>query len=251
MRRNWRIGAALLLAAALGTVLGAAPGVVLHSAQAASAKLQSWRVVLVAGDDSAAVFDNAVDRLAALLAGKPGIELHRLTSDRRLRTAQRRIASAKAIDAALAGSGAQGCFVFLTSHGTVDGVYLREDQGADRRLSPGKLDRILDKQCGERPTVVVVSACHAGVFIGRASKGANRIWLTAARDDRVSFGCGAQFELTYFDECLIGAWPKSRTWRQLFERTATCVRLKESELSESSSMPQAYFGDGVKELELP
>lgn len=31
------------------------------------------------------------------------------------------------------------------------------------------------------------------VFIGRASKRDNRIWLTAARDDRVSFG--AELEL--------------------------------------------------------
>jgi hypothetical protein len=29
------------------------------------------------------------------------------------------------------------------------------------------------------------------------------------------------------------------------------VRLKESELSEPSSLPQAFFGDGVKNLELP
>jgi Peptidase C13 family len=216
-----------------------------------SAALHSWRVVLVAGDDSAAVFDNAVDRLTQLLAGKPGLEIQRLTSDRRLRSAARGIASARTIDSALTGSAAQGCFVFMTSHGTVDGLYLREDDDSDRTLSPGKLDRILDKQCGKRPTVVVVSACHSGVFIGRASKGDNRIWLTAARDDRDSFGCGAEFELTYFDECLIGAWPKSKTWKHLFDRTTTCVRLKESELSESSSLPQAFFGDGVKDLELP
>jgi len=128
---------------------------------------------------------------------------------------------------------------------------LREDYDSKKTLSPGKLDRILDKQCGERPTVVVISACHSGVFIGKASKGDNRIWLTAARDDRVSFGCGAEFELTYFDECLLGAWPKSKTWKQLFDRTNTCVRLKESELSESSSLPQAFFGKSVKGLELP
>jgi hypothetical protein len=29
------------------------------------------------------------------------------------------------------------------------------------------------------------------------------------------------------------------------------VRLKESELSESSSMPQSFFGAGVKDLALP
>jgi Peptidase C13 family len=223
----------------------------LPAGRAKSSTLQSWRVVLVAGDDSAAVFDNAVDQLSELLTGKPGVEVRRLTSDRGLRSSTRRIASAKAIDTALTGSAAQGCLVFMTSHGTVDGLYLREDYESKKTLSPGKLDRILDKQCGERPTVVIVSACHAGVFIGRASKGDNRIWLTAARDDRVSFGCGAEFELTYFDECLIGAWPKSKTWQQLFDRTSTCVRLKESELSESFSMPQAFFGEDVKDLELP
>jgi Peptidase C13 family len=233
----------------LGLMLGLAA--ILLTMTAESATLQSWRVVLVAGDDSAAVFDNAVDRLTEILAGRPGIEIQRLTSDRRLRSSTRGIASAKAIDSALTGTVAQGCFVFMTSHGTVDGLYLREDDDSGRTLSPGKLDRILDKQCGARPTVVVVSACHSGVFIGRASKGDNRIWLTAARDDRVSFGCGAEFELTYFDECLIGAWPKSKTWKQLFDRASTCVRLKESELSESSSMPQAFFGDGVEDLELP
>jgi Peptidase C13 family len=216
-----------------------------------STVLASWRVVLVAGDDSAAVFDNAVDRLAEILGGKPGVEIQRLTSSRNLRSATRRIASAKAIDGALTGSAAQGCFIFMTSHGTVDGLYLREDFDSKKTLSPGKLDRILDKQCGERPTVVVVSACHSGVFIGKASKGDNRIWLTAARDDKVSFGCGAEFELTYFDECLINAWPKSKTWKQLFDRTSSCVRLKESELSESSSLPQAFFGDDMKDLELP
>jgi hypothetical protein len=131
------------------------------------------------------------------------------------------------------------------------GLLLHQDYDSRKNLSPGRLDRILDKECGERPTVVVVSACHSGVFIGRASKGDNRIWLTAARDDRVSFGCGAEYQYTYFDECVLGAWPKSRTWAQLFDRTNTCVRLKESELSQASSMPQAFFGKDVQDLALP
>ncbi|HEV8392097.1 MAG TPA: C13 family peptidase [Dongiaceae bacterium] len=242
---NWR-------GLAAGMVVGIAAGLgALLSAPADGAALQSWRVVLIAGDDSAPVFDNAVDALSEQLSGKPGIELRRLTSDRDLQSASRKLATAKSLDGALVGSAAQGCFVFMTSHGSTDGLYLREDFNSDRTLSPGKLDRILDKECGDRPTVVVVSACHSGVFIGKASKGDNRIWLTAARDDRVSFGCGAEFEYTYFDECLLQSWPKSRTWKQLFDRTNTCVRLKESELSESSSMPQAFFGAGVKDLELP
>jgi len=211
----------------------------------------SWRVVLVAGDSSAPVFDNAVTRLSEMLSGKSGIELRPLTSDEALSGNKRPLATAKGIDAALNGTQAQGCLVFMTSHGTIDGLYLRQDIDNDRLLSPGRLDRMLDKHCGERPTVVVVSACHAGVFIGRATKGDNRILLTAARDDRVSFGCGAEFEYTYFDECLLKSWAKGGTWRQLYDRTSTCVRLKESELSEASSMPQAFFGKGVKDLRLP
>jgi hypothetical protein len=235
--------------AILGLMLGLAA--MLPPLPAGGATLSSWRVLLVAGDDSAAVFDNAVDRFAQLLHGKTGIELYRLTSDRRLRSATRAMATAQSIDGALKGSGAQGCFVFMTSHGTEEGLYLREDDAAGRKLSPARLDRILDAQCGARPTVVVVSACHSGVFIGRASKGDNRIWLTAAREDRVSFGCDTQFTLTVFDECLLGAWPKSQTWQQLFDRTTTCVRLKEAELQEKSSLPQAFFGDGVRDLALP
>jgi hypothetical protein len=242
-------GMKLMRRATLGLMLGLAA--ILLSAAAESATLQSWRVVLIAGDDSIPVFDNAVDALTRLLSERPGVDIRRLTSNRDLQSATRKIATAKSIDSALAGTKAQGCLVFMTSHGTVDGLYLREDFDSDKTLSPGKLDRILDKECGERPTVVVVSACHSGVFIGKASKSDNRIWLTAARDDRVSFGCGAEFEYTYFDECLLNAWPKSKTWKQLFDRTNTCVRLKESELSESSSMPQAFFGAGVKDLELP
>lgn len=238
------------ISAALALVLVALLTSLLPTSTAA-AKLASWRVVLVAGDDSAPVFDNAVDTLTGLLQGKPGIELYRLTSDRRLGSARRALATSKTIDAALAGSAAQGCLVYLTTHGSQDGVLLREDDASNRILSPGKLDRILDKECGARPTVVVVSACYAGIFIGKASKGDNRIWLTAAREDRVSFGCGAEFKYTYFDECLLGAWPKSQTWQQLFDRTVACVRHKESELSEISSLPQAFFGDGVKDLELP
>ncbi|WP_119303644.1 hypothetical protein [Dongia deserti] len=68
--------------------------------------------------------------------------------------------------------------------------------------------------------------------------------IRVVREDRVSFGCSAEFELTNFDECLIGAWPKPRTGARLFDRTNTCVRLKESELSEASSLPQAFFADG-------
>ena len=51
-------------------------------------------------------------------------------------------------------------------HRLMNGLYLREDFDSDKTLSPGKLDRILDKECGERPTVVVVSACLLRPHVG-------------------------------------------------------------------------------------
>lgn len=229
----------------------AAAFTVIPALSPSAATPSSWRVVLVAGDDSAPVFDNAVDRLGDLLADRPGTDVRRLTSDLALQGNGRKVATAKGIENALRGNQAQGCLVFLTSHGTKDGLLMRQDYDNRRLISPGRLDRMLDQHCGDRPTVLVVSACHSGIFIGRATKGENRVILTAARDDLVSFGCGAAFEFTYFDECLLKAWAKGGTWKQLFGRTATCVRLKESELSEASSMPQAFFGAGVENLKLP
>lgn len=213
-----------------------------------------WKAVLIAGDDSAPVFDNAVDRLMELLSKDTVVSARGLTSDFKKRTPDRPIATTQSIKTALhrpVAGGFDACLVYMTSHGDVDGFYLREDRQARNRLTPNRIGRMLDQECGKVPTVLVVSACHSGVFIAGATRAPNRIILTAARDDRSSFGCGAEFELTYFDECVLGAWPKSSTWHDLFGRAESCVREKEAELQQQPSMPQAYFGDAVEELKMP
>ena len=58
------------------------------------------------------------------------------------------------------------------------------DQGI---LRPGVLANMLDRTCGKRPTVVIISACFSGVFLP-ALASSNRMVLTAARPDRTSFG---------------------------------------------------------------
>ena len=78
-----------------------------------------------------------------------------------------------------------GCLIYFTSHGSPDGMIL--DDGV---LEPAKLAQMVDNACGDRPTVVIVSACFSGVFVP-ALYGPNRMVLTAARPDRTSFGCGA------------------------------------------------------------
>src|SRR5262249_12585796 len=156
-----------------------------------------WRALAAAGDDSAPVFDNAVDRISEILAAKGVAHITRFTSDPMAARPNRPIATVEAMTAALnafrPGPGrpgpGQGCLFFVTAHGSRDGLLLRGDIDQERNLDPSALGRMLDEGCGEAPTVAIISGCFSGIFIGRMTEAPNRIILTAARDDRTSFGC--------------------------------------------------------------
>jgi hypothetical protein len=79
----------------------------------------------------------------------------------------------------------------------------------------------------------------------------NRIILTAAREDRTSFGCGAENEYTYWDGCLIDSLPASDSWKSLYGNIQQCVQRKESRGRFKPSLPQAYFGPQVSDLKIP
>jgi hypothetical protein len=79
---------------------------------------------------------------------------------------------------------AGGCLIYFTSHGAPQGVIV--DQII---LPPAILGAMIDRTCGARPTVVVISACFSGVFIPDLAK-PNRMILTAAPPARPSFGGG-------------------------------------------------------------
>jgi hypothetical protein len=79
----------------------------------------------------------------------------------------------------------------------------------------------------------------------------NRIILTAARQDRTSFGCSTENEYTYWDACLIDSLPKADSWKSLYGTIQQCVQTKESGGHFKPSLPQAYFGEQVKDLKIP
>jgi hypothetical protein len=213
-----------------------------------------WRAMAVAGDDSAAVFDNAVEEIAEILAARGVHPIDRFTSDPMVARADLPIATAQSMSEALDAANpkpGEGCLVFITSHGSRNGVLLRDDLDNRQMLDPSALGRILDQGCGSAPTVAIVSACFSGIFIGDVTEAPNRIILTAARDDRTSFGCGHEEQFTYFDGCMLKAWPDSQSWQALFLATEACVRRKEDALGFQHSEPQAYFGAAVKDMGLP
>lgn len=208
-----------------------------------------WHAVLIAGDNNSPSFDNGIDALRDKLSARGVRDIRMLTSDPR-RNPSAEVASASNVSGALRNAdGAGACLAFITSHGTETGFVLRPANGVIR---PGTLDAALDAGCGSLPTVVVVSACHSGVFLTPGMRQPNRVVLTAAAADRVSFGCGAGDRFTYYDQCLLQQFDAASTWGQLAQATRSCVQNLEKSMGiRTPSQPQIFVGSAVADLRLP
>ncbi|TMJ30657.1 MAG: hypothetical protein E6G95_04890 [Alphaproteobacteria bacterium] len=222
------------------------PAQAVAAAPAVSVPAERWRAVLVAGDNSSPAFDNGIDTLRDRFAAL-GVRNIALLSASPARTG--RLSSARNVEGAVGAGGGEACFVYLTSHGDEHGFYLRADR---RTLSPAALDQALAQGCGERPTVLVVSACHSGTFINEQTRRPNRIILAAAATDRTSFGCGADDDYTYYDQCFLQQLDAESTWRELAQATRGCVQTLERRLGvRRESRPQHFVGAAVVNLRLP
>jgi len=207
----------------------------------------TWNALMISGDDSITAFDRARETVSGLFVedGLDPANMIHLSRDRRLQVDGVRDTSVEGIEGAMMDLGVregEGCVVFMTSHGSRSGFYIN---GRDYLL-PRRLDEILDRACGNRPTVVLISACYSGVFIPDL-QAPHRIILTAAREDRTSFGCSAEATYTYWDGCLIEEYPEARTWPELYEKVRKCIEDKEGS-SYTPSHPQASFGADVATL---
>jgi hypothetical protein len=208
-----------------------------------------WKAVLIAGDDEELAFDNAVDAMAIKLAafGVPSANIAVLKSSGEAVDAAT-IDNVRAAFIALAPGPNDGCFVYVTSHGAPGrGLLIRRAHGF---LAPPALSGLLDRSCGTRPTVVVASGCYSGIFADTAPLPApNRIILTAARDDRPSFGCNASREYTVFDQCLLASLQSGIDWGEVMNRSRTCVSGNEWDMHvEAPSDPQISIGTAVSYL---
>src|SRR5262249_55616338 len=189
----------------------------------------TWKATLMTGDDSIDAFDNARKTLKSefLQMGVTPGNIKELSMSPLERKEGSLPSSAKNLAGALRELSVgdhDACLLHMTSHGSPQGFYLKNS----RPLSPQMLDKILDRACGDRPTVVLISACYSGVFVGPSMQKENRIILTAARQDRTSFGCSSENQYTYWDACLIDSLPSSESWRSLYGNIQRCVQTKES-----------------------
>lgn len=245
--RGWAAnGLGLILAAFAGLLFAATPA----RSQSPDA-FRGWTSFIVAADwtDSGGqtieAFDNA-RRDLALAFQRAGFE-RALMADYTLNPEHREaVTPAEAIAGfeAAAARGTTGCLAYFTSHGSP----AHKSQpgyivfGPDGRIEPGGMRSILERTCGTRPTVVVISACFSGGFIP-ALAAPNRMIITAARLDRSSFGCGAGITYPYFDECVIQALETAPDFIALANDARACVARRErAEGLSPPSEPQVSIG---------
>ena len=203
-----------------------------------------WHALLVAGDNSSPAFANGVDTLRDRLATLGVRDIRMLLAGDAARAS-----SSTNVRNALATLGGEACLVFVTSHGEERGFFLRPDR---RLFGPAAFDQALTAGCGAAPTVVVVSACHSGTFINEQTRKPNRIIMTAAAVDRTSFGCGADDDYTYYDQCFLQTLDGATTWRDLALGTRSCVETLERRLGvRQESRPQLFVGAAVANLRIP
>jgi len=217
-----------------------------------------WKMVLMAADQGnqsawISVFDNARMKLLQFFQAK-GIQssdIRQLSLKPQFQNQSVIAATTESFSNAISSLNATGandaCLVHMTSHGSRDGFNI-----GNSRLSPGTLGAALDAGCGNRPTVVLVSACYSGLYVMDSSglKKDNRIILTAARSDRTSFGCSSEYEYTYWDSCLIDSLPRSTKFKDLASNIQACISAKEAGMT-TPSLPQAFIGSAVEQLALP
>jgi hypothetical protein len=142
--------------------------------------------------------------------------------------------------------------LFLTSHGSADGLAVENGSLPLSQLAPEDLRAALDDS-GIRWRVVVVSACYAGVFID-ALKSETTAVITAADAGHSSFGCEDDRELTWFGEAFLkDSLPHSASLEEAFNKAAGLITQREDEEHQIHSHPQLFMGSLMRRklAELP
>jgi len=135
--------------------------------------------------------------------------------------------------------------LFLTSHGSEDGLEVRNGTLPLGPIEPDDLRQALDES-GIRWRLVIVSACYAGVFID-ALKDESTAIVTASDAEHSSFGCQENRRLTWFGEAFLkDALPGSSSLEEAFAKAAKLIDQRETAEHEIHSNPQLQVGSEMR-----
>lgn len=207
-----------------------------------------WKGILMTGDDSINAFDNARIKLKSLFTGF-GIKaenLKELSMAPGMQNSSVTASSRANFEQTLSGLNLgpnDKCLIFLTSHGSRQGFYLKNQNTYD----PASFHAAVSAACGSRKTVVLVSACYSGVFNNNpAWQKENMVIMTAASPTNTSFGCGAENQYTFWDNCLIDNLPTAQSWSGFSDTVKSCISQKESGGSFTPSGPTSFIGSQMQ-----
>ena len=202
----------------------------------------------LAGDSSEAVFRREVASVTGLLDARFGTKGRSLTLVNSPETiATLPLATPRNLRRVLARVGGimdreeDVLFLFLTSHGSPDRFWI--DAGpvdADPIYSDDLKEMLNDS--GIKWRVLVISACHSGSFINELWD-AHTLIITAAREDRTSFGCGSERDWTYFGEAYFDrALRSDPSFVSAFDQAEKAIAQREKDEDLTPSFPQMRIG---------
>ena len=203
----------------------------------------------LAGDGRQSVFMREADYVQRLLAER--FEAHgQLSWSTIATTADRPLATrenlGRAIRALAERSGEEDLiFLYFTSHGSAEHeLVLSQPRLSTDDLPARDLAGLLAPLAG-RKAVVVISACYSGGFI-EPLKNQQTLIMTAARADRVSFGCSEQSDFTYFGRALFAeALQETDDIVQAFTLASAKVAEREQADDYQASEPQLWAPEPV------
>lgn len=211
-------------------------------------------VLGIAGDGSEQVFLNEVEHLRELAERRldaRGRVVVLANHDVPPPAAAAVPATRASIRAALAGIGAAMdreqdiLLLYATTHGTDEHrLLLRRDGWPDGLLDAKQLRRALD-DAGIRHRVVVLSACYSG-GLAPALVTPDTLFLSAARADRTSFGCGDDSVATFFGRAwLVDGLNSTVDFAEAFRRARAAIAMREAAGDYPASQPQIREGESI------
>ncbi|MBF7730158.1 C13 family peptidase [Pseudomonas sp. N040] len=226
-----------LLERALAAVPASTPAIELYS-------------LTVAGDGNQSVFLREVDYVNRLLAGRFAAHGQISLVNHREHLADRPLATresiARAVQALASKSGPEDVlFIYLSSHGSPEHeLALQQPRLQLADLPASELAELL-RPLQQRYKVLVVSACFSGGFVAPLQD-AKTLIMTAARADRVSFGCSEEADFTYFGRALFAeALQQTDDLEQAFRLALAAVAAREQDAGFEPSEPQLSAAPAV------
>lgn len=204
----------------------------------------------VAGDGKQSVFMREADYVGNLLQTRFAAHGRLTLVNHRDHLATRPMATSaslgRSFQALAERSGAEDLiFIYLTSHGSAQHeLHIDQPRLQLADLPASELAGLLTP-LKDRYKVLVISACYSGGFIPELQDEKTLV-ITAARADRVSFGCSEENDFTYFGRALFAeALQETDDLQRAFELAKASVAAREKSDGFEPSEPQIWPAKAV------